>query len=92
MATGTIQVCNEDYGDNGWLGLATIALRDGKIVAGSTKLNDNFFEREKYNNYTWRQLVTCQEIGHDYGLGHQNEEGQAEAQVAKPRRFQDALI
>lgn len=73
MTTGTIQVCNDDYGDNGWLGIATIALRDGKITAGSTKLNDNYFERDRYNNYTWRQLVTCQEIGHDYGLGHQNE-------------------
>lgn len=74
MVTGTIQVCNDDYGSNGWLGLATIALSSGTIVAGSTKLNDNFFERERYNNPTMRQLVTCQEIGHDYGLGHQNED------------------
>ena len=74
MTTGTIQVCNADYGDNGWLGLATISHRDGTIVAGSTKLNDNFFNRPKYDNYTWRQLVTCQEIGHDYGLTHQNED------------------
>lgn len=73
MVTGTIQVCNDDYGGNGWLGLATIALRDGQITAGSTKLNDNYFERDAYNNYTWRQLVTCQEIGHDFGLSHQNE-------------------
>lgn len=73
MVTGTIQVCNADYGDTGWLGIATISHRDGVIVAGSTKLNDNFFERDQYNTYAWRQLVTCQEIGHDYGLGHQNE-------------------
>ncbi len=73
MVSGTIQVCNDDYGATGWLGIATIALSSGKITAGSTKLNDNYFERENYNNYTWRQLVTCQEIGHDYGLGHQNE-------------------
>ncbi|MFL0355938.1 hypothetical protein ACI5KX_05610 [Erythrobacter sp. GH1-10] len=74
MTTGTIQVCNDDYGANGWLGIATIALRNGVITAGSTKLNDNYFNRDRYNNYTWRQLVTCQEIGHDYGLGHQNED------------------
>lgn len=74
MVTGTVQVCNADYGAIGWLGLATIALNSGKIVAGSTKLNYNYFNRDRYNNDTWRQLVTCQEIGHDYGLGHQNED------------------
>ena len=74
MVTGTIQVCNDDYGANGWLGLATIALSSGAIVAGSTKLNDNYFNRDAYNNYTRRQLVTCQEIGHDFGLAHQNED------------------
>ena len=73
MTTNTIQVCNADYGANGWLGLASIALSNGKIVAGTTKLNDNYFNREAYDTYSWRQLVTCQEIGHDYGLGHQNE-------------------
>lgn len=73
MVTGTIQVCNDDYGATGWLGIATISLSSGTIVAGSTKLNDNYFNQDRYNNNTWRQLVTCQEIGHDYGLGHQNE-------------------
>ncbi|WP_128893228.1 hypothetical protein [Erythrobacter sp. HKB08] len=73
FVTGTIQVCNDDYGSNGWLGLASIALSGGKIVAGTTKLNDNYFNRDAYNTYSWRQLVTCQEIGHDYGLAHQNE-------------------
>lgn len=73
MVTGTIQVCNSDYGATGWLGIATISISGGTIVAGSTKLNDNYFNRDAYNNYTWRQLVTCQEIGHDYGLAHQNE-------------------
>jgi uncharacterized membrane protein YgcG len=73
FVTGTIQVCNDDYDANGWLGLASIAISSGRIVAGTTKLNDNYFNRDAYNNYTWRQLVTCQEIGHDYGLAHQNE-------------------
>lgn len=73
MVTGTIQVCNSDYGANGWLGLASIALSNGKIIAGTTKLNDNYFNRDAYNTYSWRQIVTCQEIGHDYGLAHQNE-------------------
>lgn len=74
MVTGTVQVCNADYGATGWLGIATIALSSGKIVGGSTKLNDYFFNQDRYNTYSWRQLVTCQEIGHDYGLAHQDED------------------
>ncbi|QPC98074.1 hypothetical protein [Qipengyuania soli] len=74
MASGTIQVCNSAYGQTGWLGIASISLSGGHIVAGSTKLNDTYFSYPQYNTETWKQLVTCQEIGHDYGLGHQNED------------------
>ncbi len=77
LRSGEIHVCNDAYGDNGWLGIATISVsrgRDRHIVAGSTKLNDTYFDAAPYNTPTWRQLVTCQEIGHDYGLGHQNED------------------
>lgn len=71
-----IHVCNGAYGDTGWVGIASISVSRGRsshIVAGVTKLNDTYFNDPYYNNTTWRQLVTCQEIGHDYGLGHQNE-------------------
>lgn len=79
FVTGTIQVCNGNYGSNGWLGLASIAISGGKIVAGTAKLNDYYFDQDRYNTYSWRQLVTCQEIGHDYGLGHQNEDFNTDA-------------
>lgn len=70
-----IHVCNDAYGDVGWLGIASISIGVGRhIVAGSTKLNDTYFDGYPfYNTDVWRQLVTCQEIGHDFGLGHQNE-------------------
>ena len=71
--SGTIQVCNSRYGYTGWLGLAQIWLSGGHIVQGITKLNDNYFDTAKYNKPEWRRLVTCQEIGHDYGLGHTDE-------------------
>jgi len=73
MVSGTIQVCNDNYGSNGWLGLATISISGSQILAGTTKLNDYYFMQAGYNTFSWRQLVTCQEIGHDYGLAHQNE-------------------
>lgn len=38
-----------------------------------TKLNDYYFNQPTYNSPAWRQLVTCQEIGHTFGLDHQDE-------------------
>lgn len=70
---GTIQVCNALYGRRGWLGIASIWLSNGHISQGTTKLNDTYFNMAQYNTPEWRALVTCQEIGHDYGLGHQDE-------------------
>lgn len=71
---GTIQVCNGAYGNTGWLGIASISISGGHISQGTTKLNDTYFNTAQYNTPSWRALVTCQEIGHDYGLGHQDED------------------
>src|SRR5688572_19737131 len=72
-ATGEIEVCNTTYGQNGWLGIAGISLSGGHIVKGYTKLNDTYFNTATYNTPAWRRLVFCQEVGHDYGLGHTDE-------------------
>ena len=71
--TGAIEVCNTTYGQNGWLGIAGISLSGGHIIKGYTKLNDTYFNMAQYNTPAWRRMVTCQEVGHDYGLGHVNE-------------------
>lgn len=71
--TGKIEVCNDRYGRTGWLGIAGISVSGGHITKGYTKLNDTYFDTEKYNKPAWRAFVMCQEIGHDYGLGHVNE-------------------
>ena len=76
---GTIQVCNATYGRNGWLGIASIWLSGGHISQGTTKLNDSYFNMAQYNTPSWRALVTCQEVGHDYGLGHQDEDFSTDA-------------
>ena len=71
---GTVQVCDYTYGDNGWLGLAQIWVTMGKyIVEGVTKLNDTYFDTPFYGTAAWRQLVVCQEVGHTFGLDHQDE-------------------
>lgn len=72
-ATGRIEVCNKTYGKNGWLGLAQIWLSGTHITKAVTKVNDTYFNTPTYNTSAWRQLVMCQELGHDFGLDHQDE-------------------
>ncbi len=70
---GTTQVCNASYGNNGWLGIAQIWISGSHITQGLVKLNDTYFNRAPYNTSAWRNLVMCQEVGHTFGLGHQDE-------------------
>ena len=70
---GQILVCNASYGKRGWLGIASIWLTSGHISQATTKLNDSYFASGAYNTAAWRALVACQEIGHDFGLDHQDE-------------------
>lgn len=71
--TGKVLVCNDSYGQRGWLGIATIWASGNHITKGTTKLNDSYFNQAPYNSAPWRALVACQEIGHDFGLAHQDE-------------------
>lgn len=70
---GNVQVCNDTHGNNGWLGIAGIAISGGHITAGYVKVNDTYFNSQSYNSDDWRQFVMCQEVGHAFGLGHVNE-------------------
>jgi len=72
--TGKVLVCSTAYGSNGWLGLASISVRGDHITKGAVKLNDTYFALAAYNTSAWRSLVTCQEIGHTFGLDHQDED------------------
>jgi hypothetical protein len=72
--TGRIEVCNAHYGNNGWLGLAQIWVSGGShITQGVAKMNDTYFDTAPYNTPAWHRLVMCQEIAHDFGLDHQDE-------------------
>jgi len=71
---GKINVCNGAYGDTGWLGVAQIWVRGSHITRATTRVNDTYFNTSTYNTPAWRELVMCQEIGHDLGLDHQDED------------------
>lgn len=71
--SGRVEVCNARYGNNGWLGIAQIWASGNHITQGVVKLNDSYFDTSTYNTPAWRRMVTCQEIGHTFGLDHQDE-------------------
>ncbi|MCI0584794.1 MAG: hypothetical protein L0227_18220 [Chloroflexi bacterium] len=72
--TGMVQVCNRTYGNNGWLGVAGIYITGGThITKAYVKVNDTYFNTSTYNTTAWRNLVMCQEVGHAFGLDHQDE-------------------
>lgn len=73
---GQVEVCNAEYGDNDWLGIAQIWIYrgPGHIAQGLVKVNDTYYNTAKYNTSPWRNLVMCQEVGHTLGLGHQDED------------------
>lgn len=70
---GRVEVCNNTYGNNGWLGVASIWASGNHITQGTVKLNDTYFNTATYNTPAWRNLVSCQEVGHTLGLDHQDE-------------------
>lgn len=72
-SVGTIQVCNGNYGNTGWLGIAGVSVSNKHIVAAYVKLNDSYFNTSTYSGTAWRNLVMCQEVGHGFGLAHQDE-------------------
>jgi hypothetical protein len=71
--TGMVQVCNSKYGSTGWLGVASIWASGNHITKATVKLNDTYYATASYNTPAWRAMVMCQEIGHTFGLNHQDE-------------------
>lgn len=70
---GRVEVCNKTYGANGWLGIAQIWVSGSHIMQGTVRVNDTYFNTAYYNTPAWRQFVMCQEVGHTFGLAHQDE-------------------
>jgi hypothetical protein len=74
--SGRVEVCSGKYGNNGWLGVAQIWVSsDRHITRGTAKMNDTYYSLPKYDTPAWRGGVMCQEIGHTFGLDHQDESG-----------------
>src|SRR6266705_6432308 len=71
---GRVQVCNSTYGNTGWLGIAQIWISGVHITQGTVKVNDSYFNTPQYNTPAWHSFVMDQEVGHEFGLAHQDED------------------
>jgi len=71
--SGQVEVCNASYGGTGWLGVAQIWVSGDHITQCTAKMNDTYFNSSPYNTAPWKNLVMCQEVGHCFGLDHQDE-------------------
>lgn len=75
--TGVVRSCNAAYGNNGWLGLASINLDSrGHIVKATSKVNDSY--SSYFADPNERKHVMCQELGHTLGLDHTSEDGSSQ--------------
>ena len=70
---GRVEVCSYRYGYTGWLGIARVWTSYGHVVQAIVAVNDTYFASAPYNTAPWRQFVMCQEVGHTFGLDHQDE-------------------
>jgi hypothetical protein len=75
--TGFLRSCNAAYGNNGWLGLASINLDSrGHITKATSKVNDSY--SSYFADPDQRKHVMCQELGHTIGLDHTSEDGSSQ--------------
>ena len=71
---GRVEICNATYGNTGWLGLTQIRVTgEGHITSAAVKMNDTYFDTARYNTPAWRRSAMCHEVGHTFGLDHQDE-------------------
>ncbi|MGD8385210.1 MAG: hypothetical protein PVF89_07370 [Lysobacterales bacterium] len=74
---GEMRVCNQSYGNTGWLGVASINIDSaGHITQGTAKMND--FYSSYWTDPNEKRHVMCQEIGHVFGLDHQSTDGSSQ--------------
>ena len=60
------------YGQTGWLGLASLTSVDSAchINSATSKVNDTYMRDTSRYSQTAVNHVTCQEVGHTFGLNH----------------------
>jgi len=69
---GVMVVCNDNFGDTGWVGINENEVETGsnRIISSLAKMNEYYLRNA---NFYHRQFTMCHEIGHGFGLPHTDE-------------------
>jgi predicted Zn-dependent protease len=69
--TVRLRLFYDQYGRNGWLGLASIGGISNCVIGNaSSRLNDSYLLDTARYSQTAVNHVACQEVGHTFGLNH----------------------
>jgi len=80
---GIMKVCNDDYGETGWEGINECLIMGEFIISSVSKMNEYYLHPDNYKGLLQgstatledkRRYTMCHEIGHGFGLSHQDEE------------------
>jgi len=80
---GIMKVCNDDYGATGWEGINECLIMGDFIISSVAKMNEYYLHPDNYKGLLQgstatlqdkRRYTMCHEIGHGFGLSHQDEE------------------
>lgn len=72
-SAGQIKSYNANYGDTGWLGVASVGVapnKGGHITSGTSRMNEYYAGYGDFDEPIEWKHVLCQEIGHLFGLDH----------------------
>ncbi len=69
-----VPIVNCDFGQTDWVGVTVVNLNGGKIVDAPVYINDHWMKTSFYDNDVQRQYVVTHELGHAFGLDHQDVE------------------
>jgi len=67
-----VSITNGNYGNTGWVGITNVSLNGNQIQNAPVRVNDFYMNTSYYNNDLQRQYVVTHELGHAWGLGHQD--------------------